>query len=543
MDPSGKLRSVLVGEKVLLIEILSLKTAIRSSAVDFLVNNGDMRSFSHLFDDYLIKEHSNEHSNGHSNEHSDEQSNEHLKRLVCFASSATLSPREYKVSNASNFCIVPKVSNVSNMSNVFYQCESKMWHGGMFFSTLNEQSYETAQTHSAPNVSNLSNLSNWIIRSSHNATKKPIMKALNYCTHSHQMKIKGFHPLSFCSNRQLLIRCGDIESNPGPGPAVRNNQQGGENAEALGGSGDQEMQPSGNRVGSAKQKSDLQVVTLNIRGLSDPKKARHVINKCYKLTNSAANSLFMFQETYVTNLTVLTYLWRGDYHLTPGTGNSQGCLTLITSPYKIVHSSNIGSRAHVLVLTKNNLNAAELIVVNAYAPNGNDDEKLRFFEEVIKNVSENMVNYNCHNVVLAGDLNLVFNECEVKNRAYLNSERRVAMRVKEMFSNINLEDGWEKTSTRSFTWTSSRTGTPAFSTLDRVLFSKGVMELKSKNTDWAFSMSDHAAVIANLMFINVKTVKNPTISRLDPRLLLDREGLQHLECNLINRLSTMNGLT
>ena len=43
-------------------------------------------------------------------------------------------------------------------------------------------------------------------------------------------------------------------------------------------------------------------------------------------------------------------------------------------------------------------------------------------------------------------------------------------------------------------------------------------------------MSDHAAVIANLMFINVKTLKNPTISRLDPRPLLDREGLQHLEC-------------
>ena len=83
----------------------------------------------------------------------------------------------------------------------------------------------------------------------------------------------------------------------------------------------------------------------------------------------------MFQEIFVTRLDILNYLWRGDFHLTAGTGNARGCLTLITPPYKIINARDLEDRAHVLVLTKNNLDKAEIILVNVYAPNGFDDAK------------------------------------------------------------------------------------------------------------------------------------------------------------------------
>ena len=118
----------------------------------------------------------------------------------------------------------------------------------------------------------------------------------------------------------------------------------------------------------------------------------------------------MFQETFVMRLDILNYLWRGEYHLTPGLGNSQGCLTLVTAPYKIIEAKNLHNRAHVLVLAKDNTNNAETILVNVYAPNGFADDKVLFFQELTEIVTDCVVNYDCVNVIMAGDFNLVFSE-------------------------------------------------------------------------------------------------------------------------------------
>ena len=121
----------------------------------------------------------------------------------------------------------------------------------------------------------------------------------------------------------------------------------------------------------------------------------------------AKNSIFVLQEIYSTKLDLVRYLWRGDFHLTPGLGNSLGCLTLVTSPYKILTSSEIGNRAHVLVLAKDDPNRADCIIANVYAPNGFGQEKLDFFNELLETINELKANYNCDNVILGGDLNLV----------------------------------------------------------------------------------------------------------------------------------------
>ena len=335
-----------------------------------------------------------------------------------------------------------------------------------------------------------------------------------------------FYVFYLCPNRSLLVLCGDVEVNPGPG--VRRGPGLGPGEETGDGERLDEQVP-GNERNSKVIKSNLQVLTQNIRGLSDPKKVRHIVNKCYALTKNAANSFFMFQESFVTRLDILKYLWRGEYHLTSGTGNSRGCLTLVTAPYKIIHTSDFDNRAHVLVLTKSNLDVAEIVLVNVYAPNGLDDEKIRFFEELFEKITETVASYNCVNVILAGDLNLVMNEWEVKNRNYSNSERRIAVSLKNLMGTLNLVDGWDNASKKSFTWTSNRMGIQSFSTLDRVLYTRNNFEVVDKVADWALSVSDHAAVIAGLRPIETRTVKNSRICRLDPRLLLDEEGRLHLD--------------
>ena len=315
------------------------------------------------------------------------------------------------------------------------------------------------------------------------------------------------------AERLLLLRGGDVAQNPGPGI------DGADGQGVLGQEGEQE--PKRAKV------SDLLVLSQNVRGLGDSKKVRHLINNCYKISKSAANSFFLFQETYVGKLELLRYLWRGESHLTMGMGNSLGCITLVTAPFKIVHSIELGNRGHILVLTKTDINRAELILANVYAPNGNDAEKINFFENLVDSLAETALNYECDQIFLGGDLNLVFHEREVQNRAISSSEKRVANIVKQLFQRVNLVDCWEQTNKSSFTWTSSRSGTQAFSTLDRIMHCSQLLNLVDLISDWAFSVSDHAAVIATYNSVQPKQRSN-LISRLDARILLDCESVAHV---------------
>lgn len=147
-----------------------------------------------------------------------------------------------------------------------------------------------------------------------------------------------------------------------------------------------------------------------------------------------------------------------------------------------------------------------------------------FFEELFENITEVANAYNCNNVVLGGDLNLVFNENEVKNRTVTNAEKCLAGDVKRMWEQVGLSDIWEDFSEPCYTWTTSRTGQQAFSTLDRVLYSDDTFMTAQSIADWSFSVSDHAAVVVNFSYKNQNCAKSISIPRLDPRLLVDSEG-------------------
>ena len=328
----------------------------------------------------------------------------------------------------------------------------------------------------------------------------------------------------------LMLRSGDLEQNPGPINDGAQRQQDQWRQQGQQGQQDPDTQrglQGGPEEGArTRGKCDLQVVSLNVRGLGDVKKVRHLVNTCYKMNSAAVNSVYLMQETYVMKLDLLRYLWRGESQLTAGNGNSLGCITLVTAPYKIVHCTELGLRGHVLALSKDDLNKVDVVVANAYAPNGLDNEKRRFFDEVLDAIFEVKTTYNCSKVILGGDLNVVLNDDELKNRAYTSGERRLADELKLLLSQAELVDGWQKVkaATSCFTWTSNRSGMPSFSTLDRVLYTDSTFVLKRQVADWSMSVSDHAAVITHLDEIRANHTHADFIPRLDPRLLLDPEG-------------------
>jgi exonuclease III len=181
----------------------------------------------------------------------------------------------------------------------------------------------------------------------------------------------------------------------------------------------------------------------------------------------------------------------------------------------VVEAKNIGNRAHVLALQKTAEDRVSYIVANVYAPNPNNKEKIDFFEKVLDDVLEFEAKFDCSNVILAGDFNLIFKENECKNRLFTNAEKRISKSVANLLKEANLEDIWRDSPV--FTW--RRPNTDIFSTIDRIFYNKSKIDLVDRSVDWSLSMSDHAAIDATFKYGSVRT--RSKITRLDPSILKD----------------------
>ena len=310
--------------------------------------------------------------------------------------------------------------------------------------------------------------------------------------------------VSFCfskidtwSKTRVISLAGDIEENPGPHGSVNPGAAPGANV--------------------AKQ-AECRVTSYNVRGLGDEKKLRHLINFCYQ--NKAGKNrddIFCFQEVFIEGPGKIPYLWRGNFHLTPGTGNSQGCLTLLSSHLNIIEARNIGSRAHVLAIQKAGDSSTSYILINLYAPNPNNEAKADFFHSIFDVAREFELKYNCEATLVAGDFNLVFKLSETKNRAISNPERLIANSVKQMWTDSALSDLWEINPL--FTW--RRPNSECFSAIDRILYRKSELETSRVKINWALSFSDHGAIEAEFVKPLKRHRPKSRLPRLDPTLISD----------------------
>ena len=296
--------------------------------------------------------------------------------------------------------------------------------------------------------------------------------------------------------KQRLRRSSDVEENPGP------------------------------RQGGPQQNQEVKVISYNVRGLNDEYKLRHLINFCYKATPGPDNDYIVcLQETFIENPGKIPYLWRGNYHLTPGMGNSSGCVTLLNSLLNVTFAKDFYGKAHVLVCQKTGQQNPSFIICNLYAPNANNAAKINFFEEIFNEISELETRFGCDKVIIAGDYNLTFKQSESKNRIYSSQEKNVARAVGNLLSSMDLVDIW-KANTK-FTW--NRPNSESFSTIDHIFYSGSNLKLIKAETDWSVSKSDHAAIITNLGITSTNFSSKTRITRLDPTLLDDENKPTLLE--------------
>ena len=301
-----------------------------------------------------------------------------------------------------------------------------------------------------------------------------------------------------------LHRAGDVEENPGPEardrPEVDAQQQ-------------QQQQ-----LGTGPAGLPLMLTTYNVRGLNDESKLRHLFNYFHRNDKGKSHDyVICLQETYITSPGKIPYIWKGNFVLTPGMGNSCGCLTLLSSHLNVIDTRHLGNRAHVIACQRAGEMNVSLIIANIYAPNPNTREKIDFYEELFQLIRELEDNYNCYNTFVSGDFNLIFKLKEAKNRNFSAQEQRVASVVRDLVEEARLQDVWK--SNVGYTW--RRANSDTFSTIDRIMFPSDQFKLVSLKTNWALSCSDHAAVETSFMKGERMFPLKSRITRIDPYLAKD----------------------
>jgi hypothetical protein len=221
----------------------------------------------------------------------------------------------------------------------------------------------------------------------------------------------------------MLALIHDIESNPGPAPA-------------------------------AGCRSNITVVSLNCRGLGNTDKTRLLLNKIYALPQNQP-LIVMLQETMIVSGKYLELAWRGKFIQTAGTGNSQGCITLVGADSDITEVQHYGNRGHFFKLR---LGTGEILkICNIYAPNGFDANKTVFFNMVLQDTA----NWDGP-LIIGGDFNTTLGPGERHNRSVTAAETRVADMLKEYTLNQNLNDCWDGNA--GYTWRKGK----SMSRLDRI---------------------------------------------------------------------------
>ena len=165
--------------------------------------------------------------------------------------------------------------------------------------------------------------------------------------------------------------------------------------------------------------------------------------------------IMMIQETMITNSRCLDLAWRGKYVFTPGTGNSQGCITLTHNDVTITDIEHIQNRGHYFKIT--DADNKQTLIVNINAPLEYNNEKNEFFNNIL-----DIANYAGENIILGGNFNITLTDSQSLKRQRTEVEKRIAENINKEIIENDLVDAW--IGHNGYTWRRGKTQ----SRLDRI---------------------------------------------------------------------------
>ena len=270
----------------------------------------------------------------------------------------------------------------------------------------------------------------------------------------------------------------------------------------------------------------LKIITMNCRGLGEIEKFRLLLNKAYDIMQKG-KMVMMMQETMITNSRYLDLAWRGKNVYTPGTGNSQGCITLTHNDVTITDIEPIQNRRHYFKLT--DADNKQTLIANIYAPLGYNNEKNKSF----RNIMNIIANYAGEKIILGGEFNITVTNSESLRRQRTEAEKRIADDINIKINENYIADAWD--GHIGYTWKRGKTQ----SRLDKIYTRISQYTNKKLETNWTLTKSDNAAVILALEHkekINTKSEHIKLGNTIATNTELLNELKQYLEEKMIQAI-------
>ena len=245
-----------------------------------------------------------------------------------------------------------------------------------------------------------------------------------------------------------------------------------------------------------KNKGDLCIGSLNVRGLNNPKKRKSVFNWA---TKNAFDVIF-FQETYSDYECENEWRqeWGGSIIFAHGTKHSRGTMILLKPGFECkIMSEKCDNNGRYIIATME-IDNYMFTFMNVYAPN-KPSEKSIFFDELKNVISELGVTVE-NQIIAGGDFNSIFNESLDKcggNQDGSNIVKDMQLIIDE----LDLCDIWRVRNPQVKRYT-YRQKTPLIQTrLDYFLVSDHCQDIILDADIISSVWSDHSGIVIKLCFL------------------------------------------
>ena len=283
------------------------------------------------------------------------------------------------------------------------------------------------------------------------------------------------------------------------------------------------------------------VLTLNVQGLRKLK-TRKALFRTFKLMKI---DIICLQETYLLNSDkeCIEKEWAGKFHLSEGTNQSKGLLTLFNVSLNSFDISEIWSNDRILISSVVIENET-ILISNCYSPSNSvacKSEFLSRLNDIMLSLYEDE-EISSENVIILGDFNLSRNkELDIisgKPHAKVNIDE-----FNELILNLNVNDIYriKNPFEKTFTWTRKKFNEKRVSRrLDYIFVSDSLVPFTTDVNIVNLGFSDHRAVVLKTDCSSFK--KGPNIYKMNKNILKNQAFVDSVKIEIEKCKNLSNSL-
>ena len=195
----------------------------------------------------------------------------------------------------------------------------------------------------------------------------------------------------------------------------------------------------------------LQVLSLNVRGLGDSKKRREIF-RWLKRFHNGGNSITLLQETHSQEGQESIWLndWGSKIYFSHGTSNARGVAILMPMQYdfevKELWKDTEGRTMAISLI----YDLQTVDIINIYAPT---KDKIQNQIDFLKNIDQNL-NLAESTCILGGDFNTYMDPKLDKKGGIIEQKTKYSEKLVQMLAEYNINDMWRilNPNKKQFTW-------------------------------------------------------------------------------------------